>query len=116
MSSEIHDIYCSTEKSLLLTRTRQGFRVRAYEFEGQSEVWMRPLSDGSRAAVLFNRGKSPATVHVRWTDIGRNASDALPVRNLWKHQDSGTLKRGYSARVPAHSVIMIRVGVPDPNN
>jgi alpha-galactosidase len=85
----------------------QGTRVRV---EGDREVWMRPLSDGSRAVVLFNRGKSSATIRVRWTDIGRKQSDGLEVRDLWKHQNQGSVKAGYSARVPSHGVVMIRVG------
>jgi alpha-galactosidase len=86
----------------------QGTRVRV---EGDREVWMRPLSDGSRAVVLFNRGESSATIRVRWTDIGRKQSDGLEVRDLWKHQNQGSVKAGYSARVPSHGVVIIRVGV-----
>ena len=86
----------------------EGTRVRV---EGHREVWMRPLKDGSRAVVLFNRGESPATIRVRWTDIGRKQTDALEVRDLWKHRGPGTVKAGYSAQVPGHGVVMIRVGV-----
>jgi len=85
----------------------QGTRVRV---EGQGEVWMRPLNDGSRAVVLFNRGNSSATIGVRWTDIGGKRRDALEVRDLWKHESWGSSKGGFSAKVPAHGVVMIRVG------
>jgi alpha-galactosidase len=72
---------------------------------------MRPLSDGSRAVVLFNRGKSAATVRVQWTDIGQKQTEALMVRDLWTHENLGNMKGGYSAMVPSHGVVMIRVGL-----
>jgi alpha-galactosidase len=85
----------------------EGTRVRT---DGAREVWMRPLKDGNRAVALFNRGKSAATVRVRWSDIGGKPADELMVRDLWKHENEGSMKNGYSATVPAHSVVMIRVG------
>jgi alpha-galactosidase len=110
MTPEIHDVLLNREVIAVDQDSAgiQGTRVRV---EGQNEVWMRPLSDGGRAVVLFNRGKSSATVRVQWTDIGRKASDSLPVRDLWKHENLGSSKGGYSAKVPAHGVVMIRVGL-----
>jgi len=87
----------------------EGTRVR---ISGNGEVWMRPLADGSRAVVLFNRSKSPLTVRLRWTDIGRKQTDELPLRDLWRHADIGVSKDGYFALVPAHGVVMIKIGLP----
>jgi alpha-galactosidase len=110
MAPEIRDILLNQEVIAVDQDSAgiQGTRVRV---EGQSEVWMRPLSDGSRAVVLFNRGKSAATVRVQWTDIGRKQTDALMVRDLWKYQIAGNIKDGYSAMVPSHGVVMIRVSL-----
>lgn len=88
---------------------KEGTRVR---ISGKGEIWMRPLADGSRAVVLFNRSRSPLTVRLRWTDIGRKQTDELPLRDLWKHADIGVFKDGYSALVPAHGVVMIKAGLP----
>jgi alpha-galactosidase len=111
MTPETHDILLNREVIAVDQDSAgiQGTRVRV---EGQSEVWMRPLSDGSRAVVLFNRGRSRTIVRVRWTDIGRKATDELPVRDLWKHQNQGSVKAGYSALVPSHGAAMILVRAP----
>ncbi|MGA2538836.1 MAG: alpha-galactosidase [Terracidiphilus sp.] len=110
MTPEIRDILLNREVIAVDQDSAgiQGTRVRV---EGQGEVWMRPLNDGSRAVVLFNRGNSSATIGVRWTDIGGKRRDALEVRDLWKHESSGRSKGSFSAKVAAHGVVMIRVGL-----
>lgn len=110
LTPEIHEIQLNREV-IAVDQDAAGIEGTRVRVEGHREVWMRPLKDGSRAVVLFNRGKSPATIRVRWTDIGRKQTDALEVRDLWKHQNPGTVKAGYSAQVPGHGVVMIRVGV-----
>ena len=37
------------------------------------EVWAGPLFDGSVAAVLVNRGSTPAAITANWKDIGLNS-------------------------------------------
>jgi len=85
----------------------QGSRTKA---EGALEIWSRPLSDGSRAVVLFNRSNGDAKMAVQWSEIGFRDADVLPVRDLWSRKDMGTLLGGYSARTPAHGVVMIKAG------
>lgn len=110
MAPETHDILLNREV-IAVDQDGAGVQGTRVSRNGLTEIWMRPLDDGSRAVVLFNRGKSATTVRIRWTDIGRKPTDALPVRDLWKHEDLGNSKRGYSATVPAHGAVMIRVGM-----
>ncbi|MGH9406804.1 MAG: glycoside hydrolase family 27 protein [Terriglobia bacterium] len=79
---------------------------RAWQ-EGPLEVWEKPLTDGSVAVGLFNRGTGPAQMRVNFSDIG--VSGAASVRDLWQHKDMGTANGSYSAEVPRHGVVMIRV-------
>lgn len=109
MNREIQDILLNREV-IAVDQDSAGIEGTRVQTDGSREVWMRPLHDGSCAVVLFNRGKSPATVRVHWTDIGRKPTDRLMVRDLWRHQSRGILKDGYSAMVPGHGVVMIRVG------
>ncbi len=80
--------------------------------QGRTEVWARPLADGTMAVGLFNRDLVPRTVQVKWSDIGR--SGAQPVRDLWRHQDLGAKQDGFSVEVPRHGVVLIRVGASSP--
>ena len=73
------------------------------------QVWARPLAGehGPQAVLLFNRTSEPAKMEVPWADLGiyRQAT----VRDLWSHQDMGTLPNGYTTQVPAHGVVMLRI-------
>lgn len=75
---------------------------------GDTEVWARPLEDGSYAVGLINRGYENAPVRVSWSDLGLGGSQR--VRDLWLRKDLGAKAGGYSARVPAHGAVFIRVG------
>ncbi|MGD2067859.1 MAG: glycoside hydrolase family 27 protein [Gemmatimonadota bacterium] len=84
----------------------QGRLVQSYPPELQ--VWSKPLEDGSRAAVLLNRAPVPTTVTVRFGALGIRA-DSASVRDLWAHRDEGTFEGRYSATVPSHGVVMLKV-------
>ena len=75
---------------------------------GDQEIWARPLSGGALAVALFNRGTDPAKVTVRWADLGISGKARL--RDLWLHQDLEWLGPEYSATVPGHGVMLLRVG------
>jgi alpha-galactosidase len=82
----------------------QGRRVAQ---EGPLEVWMKPLGDGSKAAGLFNRGESVMRVTAYFRDLGVGESAA--VRDLWARKDLGVFEGSFSAEVPKHGVVMIKV-------
>ncbi|MBA3723221.1 MAG: Ig-like domain-containing protein [Parachlamydiaceae bacterium] len=68
---------------------------------------MKPLNDGSKSVVLFNRSGSATNMTVNWSDI--NMSGTLSVRDLWDHIEKGSFSGSYSATVPSHGVVMIKV-------
>jgi alpha-galactosidase len=71
------------------------------------EVWVRELAGGNYAVALFNRAAKNRRISVKWTDFG--ISGKPQVRDLWKHRDLGPLAGGYSAEVPAHGSVMVRL-------
>ncbi|MFL6352610.1 MAG: glycoside hydrolase family 27 protein [Bryobacteraceae bacterium] len=74
---------------------------------GNFEVWTRPLQDGSTAIGLFNRDTQAKTVSVTWSALG--LSGHLKARDLWKHEDVPISGDTYTATVPKHGVILLRV-------
>jgi alpha-galactosidase len=74
------------------------------------EVWSRPLSDGTTAVALFNRGMKPAEITARWSDIGVSGRER--VRDLWLRKDVGTFTGSFKAQVPRHGAVMVKVGTP----
>ena len=83
---------------------KQGVRVAK---DGDLEVWAKPLADGGHAVGLFNRGEAAAKVTAKWSDIGIAGSHK--VRNLWKHEDMGKVADTYTAEVPSHGVVLIKI-------
>ena len=76
---------------------------------GALQVWMKPLADGSRAVALLNRSAAPAEVGVTLKRLGLLARPAA-VRDLWAHADRPAVSNRVRATVPAHGVVMLRVG------
>ncbi|MGH7653448.1 MAG: glycoside hydrolase family 27 protein [Gemmatimonadaceae bacterium] len=72
------------------------------------QVWMKPLADGSRAVLLFNRASVPSPVTANWRSVGIKTKEAR-VRDLWTHTDSTVATGRYTATVPSHGVVMLRV-------
>jgi alpha-galactosidase len=71
-------------------------------------VLARPLHGGSLAVGLFNRADQPQPVTIKWSDVDL-AGKALRVRDLWKHADVIASGGGYTADVPAHGVVLLKV-------
>jgi alpha-galactosidase len=85
---------------------KEGTRVSP---AGEHEVWARQLKDGSRAVALFNRGSAAAPMSFSRRSIGLRDSESLHVRDLWNHRELEVPRGGYSARVPAHGVVLLLV-------
>ena len=68
---------------------------------------MKPLADGSKAVGLFNRSESGLAISVSFGAIGTGHS-AL-VRDLWARKDLGTFAEKYTADVPKHGTVLIKV-------
>ncbi len=77
---------------------------------GSLEVWARPLSDGTTAVGLFNRGGAPAEVTARWADIGVKGEQ--PVRDLWRQRDLGNVSDSFKVMVPRHGAVLVKIGKP----
>lgn len=74
------------------------------------EVWARPLADGTMAVGLFNRGLTAARVSATWEELG--VRGAQPVRDLWRHTSLGRMDRQIALDVPAHGVMLVKIGAP----
>lgn len=92
---------------------RQGNRIVD---NGNTEVWTKPMANGSVAVVLLNRGSSTATVSTTASQIGLGSANSYSVRDLWAHT-TGTSSGTISASVPAHGAAMYIVsgGVGNPS-
>ena len=65
------------------------------------------MEDGSKAVGLFNRGPAETTVTAKWSDLGITGSQT--VRDLWRHQDAGKFDDSFTATVPSHGVVLVKI-------
>jgi alpha-galactosidase len=72
------------------------------------QVWSKPLRDGSRAVVLLNRTTSSDSISVSFRRAGLH-TDSATVRDLWRHAELGGFRRSYTAIVPGHAALMLRI-------
>ena len=86
------------------TKGVQGHRVWT---EGPLEVWAKPLADGGIAVGLFNQGGTPNPVTAHLEDLGIHG--AAQVRDLWQHKDLGEFRGEFTAQVPVHGAVLIKV-------
>ncbi len=80
-------------------------------FQQELEIWAGPLSGGSQAVVLLNRGESGSEpITVKWTDIGFPADKAANIRDLWARKDLGSFTGSFtSPNINFHSVMMLNI-------
>jgi alpha-galactosidase len=83
---------------------QQGSRIAK---DGDGETWSRPLENGDLAVALLNRGESMANITVYWQILGLRGKHK--VRDLWAHNDVGSSRDSYSAEVPIHGVVLLRI-------
>jgi alpha-galactosidase len=82
-------------------------RLAAIDQKGPLEVWAKPLADGGVAVGLFNRGESENPVTVRFKDVG--AQSTVKIRDLWTHKDLGSYSDTYTATIPRHGAVLIKM-------
>ena len=83
---------------------------RKYKSDGL-EVWSRPLWDGTTAVGLFNLNMEKQNVTAKWSDIGIHGKQL--VRDLWQQKNLGKFDNSFTASVPGHGAIMVKIGTPN---
>jgi len=75
---------------------------------GDLETWIKPLADGGAAVGVVNRGSTAmqATVNAGDLQLGGKVNEA---RDLWGHKDVKFKNGTYSAMVPSHGVLLLKI-------
>ena len=74
------------------------------------EIWAKDMIDGSKAVGLFNRDflfEESKEITIDFTDLKLKGPGQI--RDLWRQKDMGTFEDNFSAKVPPHGVLMIRI-------
>ncbi|MBX6379158.1 MAG: glycoside hydrolase family 27 protein [Thermoflavifilum aggregans] len=84
---------------------KEGYKLQD---EGDEEIWVKEMSDGSRVVLFLNRGEHTAFMTTDAHQVGLPDAPQYRLRDLWSHKESHTesLIRGF---VPSHGVLVFRV-------
>ena len=94
----------------LLALQKDGFvgQPLARTFYGaDGEIWYGQMKDGSWVIGFFNREQSTETRSLDLSRIG--LSGTYKVRDLWKHEDEGTITDKLEYDVPAHGCKIVKL-------
>ncbi len=106
MSPETKDLLTNSEV-IAVDQDSKGVQGHRVWEEGPLETWAKPLADGSHAVGLFNRSEASIKMTLDFKAIGAPTSAKL--RDLLDHKDLGTFQNSYSAEVPTHGVVLVKV-------
>jgi alpha-galactosidase len=80
--------------------------ARTVSRKANHEILVRDLADKSKAIGLFNLGSTSRIIELNWTEAG--LKDEHQLRDVWRQRDIGLYKDTFTARVPAHGVLLLR--------
>jgi len=75
---------------------------------GNSQVWEKPLSDGSFAVALLNRGQGAVQISTTASALQIPAAHSYKVTSLWTNQHS-TSTGAFTALVQGYATVLLRV-------
>jgi len=71
------------------------------------QVWVKELSDGSKAIGIFNMSSNYQDITIQWTDLGLKNKQL--VADVWRQQSKGIIEDRFTSAIPPHGVKLIRV-------
>ncbi len=107
MSPAIHDILTNREV-IAVDQDKEGKQGRRLSKSGDQEIWSRNLAGNAQAVALFNRAAAAAKITIKWTDLGLTSAPTH-IRDLWSHAEVTPTTAEFSATVPPHGVVLLRV-------
>lgn len=106
MSDSTKEILMNREV-IAIDQDPAGKPARLLKKEGDTEIWIRPLSKGANALAFFNKGGQAAQVNLDWSEIG--GKRPKQGRDLWSGRDFKPSGSSYSVSVPVHGTVLLRL-------
>jgi alpha-galactosidase len=108
MSDETKSILMNKEV-IAVDQDQAAKPVERLATEGKVETLWRPMADGSIIVGVYNRGEDAATSNVQFSKVPALAGKRLKARDLWSHKDVTVGGDHYTAQVPKHGVVLLKV-------
>ena len=77
-------------------------------------IFVKHLEDGAMAVGLFNKALDTAQISFKLKQLG--ISGTQTIRDIWRQKDIAQTNDTFSADVPPHGVILLKVYPGNPNS
>jgi alpha-galactosidase len=107
MSLETKEILLNSE-IIAINQDPLGKQAKRIRDDGDTEVFAKPLVDGTWAIGLLNRSDTAENImRISWSEIGMEGS--MAVRDLWEHKDLGEFAGYFEVPVVPHQCVVVRL-------
>ncbi|RQW07082.1 glycoside hydrolase family 27 protein [candidate division KSB1 bacterium] len=118
MTQETVDILTNRE-AIAVDQDSLGIQALNHSSQDSVDVWFKPLAHGDWAVCFLNRDVVAKAINFVWADhqvvddvADRKvtfADENYSIRDLWAKKAVGTTDKPFSAQLPGHDVIMLRL-------
>ncbi|HEX7458637.1 MAG TPA: glycoside hydrolase family 27 protein [Ginsengibacter sp.] len=118
MSKATNEILINKE-AITINQDKAGMEGFLYKTKDSLEVYVKPLSNDDWAVCFLNRSHKPIQINYNWKDEGitdtlfnktMNAKEHIyKIRNVWTKSNAGDSQKPFTAMLPSHDVIMLRL-------
>jgi alpha-galactosidase len=118
MSKATNEILINKE-AIAINQDKAGMEGFLYKTKDSIEVYVKPLSNDDWAVCFLNRSHKPIQINYNWKDEGitdtlfnktMNAKEHIyKIRNVWTKSNAGDSQKPFTAMLPSHDVIMLRL-------
>jgi alpha-galactosidase len=98
----------TSREAIAIDQDPAGQQARLLSSDSSGQVWIKPLSDGTRAVALLNRSGKTIEIATTAAAVGMPAAAAYQVRNVWTGAVTSTTG-AIAASVPADTTVLLRV-------
>ena len=116
--NDIRNMSPSTKQILLnrdviaIDQDPAGKQATRVAHDEQTETWVKPLADGGVAVGVINLRSQAGPVTIHAADLKLQGAPQK-AQDLWTHRDVKFSNGSYSATVPAHGILLLRVSSSD---
>lgn len=99
----------TNKEVIALNQDSLGLQAKKIKDDGDLEIYAKPLSDGSWAVALLNRGSTTATMDLNWNKDLNLDWPSVTVRDLWKQKNINTDKNLFTTEVIGHEAKIFKL-------
>ena len=97
----------TNDELIEINQDPMGKQARQILVSDNSQVWAKPLYDGSTAIGLFNLSDTYKEISVPLKELKWSGSNFF-LRDCWRQKDLGSFS-SYKALVPPHGVVVLKM-------